>query len=243
MIKIPAWKWRTAHTRAAIIIIAGALLLALALEAGFNWRLTALVRRSFLQEPAADSRVEVAVSWMSIKDIIQGRVGPVRIKSWNCKLGKLRYQRLEIESQGVTFDFPVLLKEKRLQVARLQRTRIKATVTETAFQEYLTSAYPDLKPQFKIVPAGIELSARASVFGNSLPVVLEGQLGVSSPNKLRFFPKRLMVAGRPVVSSFIQLISKQLPLEFSIINEWPLEITGIRLEQGILFLSLKELKS
>jgi hypothetical protein len=150
---------------------------------------------------------------------------------------------LEIESEGITFELPVLLKEKRFQVTRIHRTRIKAAITENAFQEYLTSAYSELAPQIKIVGPGIQLSARALVFGNSLPVVLEGRLGVSGPKKLRFIPERLMVAGRPVVSSFIQLISKQIPLEFSIMNEWPLEITEVHLEQGVLFLSLKELKS
>ncbi|MCL6588377.1 MAG: LmeA family phospholipid-binding protein [Firmicutes bacterium] len=235
MVKISTGKWR-----AAIFIFAGAFLLVFSLEIGLNWRLTAAIRRSFLQEPVSDSEAKVAVSWLGIQDIIRGKVNRVQINSRNCKLGKLRYQRLDIEGELITFDFPALLKEKRLRITRIQRARIKAAINETAFQEYLVSAYPEFEPRFSIVSTGIQLSGRATLFGNNLPVALEGRLGISGPKKLRFFPEKLVVAGRPVAPSFIQFISRQIPLEFSIMNEWPLEITGIRLDQGVLLISLKE---
>jgi hypothetical protein len=235
MIRIPTGKWRT-----VIIILAGALLLTLVLEMGLSWRLAAIIQQSFLQEPVAGAEAKVKVYWLSIRDIVRGEINRIQINSRNCKLGKLRYQTLEIESQGISFDLPVLLKKKQLQITHIHRARIKAAITETAFQDYLTLAYPQLKPRFIITPAGIQLSGQASIFGNSLPVVLKGRLGLSGPQKIRFFPERLIIANRTAPSSFIQFINQQIPLEFNILNEWPIQITSIRLNPGILSLSLKE---
>jgi hypothetical protein len=49
MIKIPAGKWRS-----IVVGIAGALLIVLNLEVGFNWRRTAVGAPSFFQEPVSN---------------------------------------------------------------------------------------------------------------------------------------------------------------------------------------------
>jgi hypothetical protein len=60
-----------------------------------------------------------------------------------------------------------------------------------------------------------------------------------SSQVLRFDPKGLFIAGRPVPGSLLNLVGQQVPLDFSILTGWPLEITSVVIRKGYIDLSLR----
>lgn len=187
-----------------------------------------------------NAKIAVSINWMGLKDLWQGRVNRIRIDGRNCRIGNLDYERLQLNNQGFSLDLPVLLKEKRLEITSIRRTKISASVSANALQDYINLNHPGFGVEVKIHSGQLELSGNVSLLGNQVPVQLEGQLANSAAKTVEFRPKGFSIAGRRVSGEIIQFINNQLPVKFSIMENWPLMITGILLTEGKLTIDLTE---
>jgi hypothetical protein len=134
-----------------------------------------------------------------------------------------------------------LLFKKRLQFEAIQRTNVRAEVSADALRKYFDLFYPGLGLWVEVSPGYISLSGTARLFGKNVPVQLAGNLEISGPKNLRFFPERLYVSGRPVPRGLLRFIGTQWPLEFTILESWPLKLTGLILQKGRIFLFMREM--
>lgn len=228
--------------RLTVLILAGVFILTLTVEFWLNFRIRASLRRNLTEEAGPGVKLESRISWMNLRDLAQGRIKYVRLRSQNCIINHLGYQELSVDNHGFNFDLPVLLKEKRLKFLAVHETKIQAVITEKALQDYLNFRFAPFQPQLQIFPGRFHLTGRAELYGNTVPLELDGYLTVSSPKHLRFYPNRLLVANKVVPRDFLQFFGTQLPLEFPILENWPLRITGFTLKKGVVTISFQEIK-
>jgi hypothetical protein len=227
--------------RPAIYILSGIFLLVLTLEFWLNFQIRTSLRRNLTEGAGPDVRIEAKVSWMNISDLMNGRVKQVWVRGRNCVMNGLSFEELLIDNHGFSFDLPQLLKEKKLNLLSVNQTRINAAINEKGFQEYFDLRYPAFEPGVKVFPGSLRLTGKAQLFGNTVSLGVEGVLMISSPKSLRFYPKRLLVGERAVPREFMKFVSDQIPLEFTLMEDWPLKITGLALKQSSIQISFQEI--
>jgi hypothetical protein len=224
-----------------IILLAGVCLIIFTVECWLNFKVRSYLRESLGWGSGPQVKITAHINWLSLVDVMNGQVGWVRIDGENCLISNLRFARLHLENQGFTFNLPALFKEKRLKLVHLNKTRINAIVTAPAFSDYLSLYYPQFKPTLKINPGMLVLRGQTSIFGNIVPVELAGLLKIVALKNLRFYPTRLFIAKRAVSHDFLRFVGNQLPLQFSLMAEWPLAITAVRLKEGYIAMGFKEI--
>lgn len=188
-----------------------------------NYWIRSSIRRQLITVDP-NSRATVKTGWISIGDFFAGKVNYISIDAQNSVLNDLRYSKLIMDCRGFWFDLPKLLKERRLIVPRMGPTQISATVDETALNEYLDLRYPVLNSNLRLRKGGVILSGWAFIFDNRVSIELEGELKAISDKHLRFFPTRLIIAGRKITGTLLKIVGEQLPMEFEIMEGWPLKI-------------------
>lgn len=217
------------------------LILFLALEFGLNMWLRSGLRRGLVADSEASYQIETEMGWLRLTDIIGGRMNRISINARNCTLNDLRYSKLVLESRGFRFDFPVLLRERRLKITAMQETRINGVIDEAALNEYLNLRYPEYQSAVRIKPGGLIFAGSARVLNNNLPIILEGELKVVAERRLRFYPTRLTIAGRKVSASLLRIVGEQVPLEFGIMEGWPLQISDFQLRQKMMEVTMENI--
>jgi hypothetical protein len=188
-------------------------------------------------------KIEAHLNWLSLKDIMGGRVGWVRIDAENCLISNLRFTKLHLENEGFAFNLPLLYKERRLEIIGLNKTRIQTKVSAGAFSEYMNLHYPEFKPVVTINPGELVVNGRIQLFGSTVPAELAGTIKIASPKDLRFYPTKLIVSGHKVHSKYLRYIGNQLPLQYAVMADWPLAVTSIELNSGYAALDFKEINT
>ena len=188
----------------------------------------------------ANSRFSAAVSWLSLPDALAGRIRYARLNATDCRISGLSLTRLDLANQGFRLDLPLLLRHRTLHFLEVQKTTVRAEVSERALSQYLREHYPEYQLDLNVLPDRVRLTGAAALFGNQLPILLEGEVAPVGRHNIRFFPKRLLVSGRSMGNSFIRLVGDQIPLEFALLPDLPLRITGMRLRPGLVELSWRE---
>lgn len=224
----------------ALLILAATVFIILAAELIMNLWIRSSLKAGLTGVNNPGAKVAITLNWMGIKDLWQGKARRVKIDARNCRISDLDYQRLILDNRGFSLDLPLLFKEKRLEITSIQRTRIAAAVSERALQDYLNLRHPGLGIGVKIRPGKLRLSGSVLLLGSRVPVELEGRLVHSAAKTIEFHPSGLAIARHSVSGEVLDFISNQLPVRFTIMENWPLEITGIHLSEGRLSISLKE---
>jgi hypothetical protein len=226
--------------RTAFLIFAATLCVFWVVELTLNLWIRASIKTGLAGAGNPDAKVTVALDWMGLKDIWRGKISRIKIDAQNCRISNLDYQRLSLDNQGFSLDLPVLLKEKRLAITSIEKTKISASVSEQALADYINRLHPGYGVGVKIQPSRLQLSGCFLLFGKKVPVVLEGGLVNLAPKTIEFHPSGLSVAKQWISGEVVSFISNQLPVQFAIMENWPLMITRIQLNQGIVSISLKE---
>lgn len=227
--------------KASILILAGVFLFLGASECWLNFKVRRDLRQSLGWGSGPQVKINAHINWLSLKDILSGRVGWVRIDGENCLISNLRFTELHLDNKGFTFNLPRLFRERRLELIRLNQTRIHTRVAAAAFSDYLNIRYPEFKPAVTINPGELVLSGRIELFGNPVPAELAGAIKIVPPKDLRFFPTKLAISGRKVPSRYLSYIGNQLPMQFTVMADWPLAVTAISLNSGYAALDFQEL--
>lgn len=224
-----------------ILIATGVFLFFIITEIGMNYWIRSSIRRELIKGSGMESQATVRISWMNIRSFFGGKVNQIWIDAQNCNLNDLRYSRLTMDSRGFWFDLPELLFEKRLVIIRMEPTRIFALIDEPALNEYLALRYPELNCNLRVRSGGVILSGWALVFNNRVSIELEGDLKVIAERRLRFFPTRLMIADRKLTGTLLKIVGEQLPMEFEIMEGWPLKINSFKLHDRKIEIALEGL--
>jgi hypothetical protein len=216
-------------------------LILFAAECWLNFQVRSHLRQSLGWGIGPEVKIAAHLNWLSIHDVMRGRVDWVKIDAKNCLISNLHFARLHLQNDGFTFDLPLLFKEKRLKLIQLNKTRIWAKVTATALSEFMKLHYPQFKPVVQINSDRVIVSGEAQLFGNVVPAMLSGTVKIASLKNLRFYPTGLFVYGHTVPPNFLRFIGAQVPLEFTLMADWPLSVTAVSLKPGYLALDFKEI--
>lgn len=227
--------------RTSFLIFVATVLIILAVELTLNLWIRSSLKAGLTGANNPDAKVAVSINWMGVKDLWEGKVRRIKIDGRNCRISNLDYERLQLDNQGFSLDLPLLLKEKRLEITSIQRTKIAASVSERALQDYLNLSHPGYGVGVIIKPGQLQLSGNVLLLGNKVPVELKGELVNSSSKTIEFHPSGFSIARHSVSGEVVDFIGNQLPLKFSVMENWPLMITRIQLTEGMLSISLKEL--
>lgn len=200
------------------------------------------LHRQFIVEAHSSGKIDTEISWIKFTDLFSGKVEWVRISGANCVINDLRFRRFFLNCEGFTFSLSELIKERRLRLISIRPTKVRLTIHERDLTEYMTVKYLDLHPVFKLTKNGVEINALATVYGNKIPITVIGQLLPSGSKKIQFQPESLRISGRQLPQNLIQFISKQIPLEFPVLENWPLQIDSLVTQKNLLQLSLHEEK-
>lgn len=228
-------------TRRGIIMSIGLIILLFVIEWGLNFGIRSGLHRSLAANPSEKTEITLQVSWLGLGDILAGKVNRVRVNARDCLVNNLRYARLEIDSQGFQFDLKTLLKQKRLQIIKMDHTRIEGVIAEKDLNDYLNFRYPEYNSSVKIKPGKLILTGSARVFNQIVPIQLEGDLKAISEKRLRFYPISLVIADRHISGSLLRIVSEQAPLEFEVLEDWPLQMSDFRLEAERIEISMEEI--
>ena len=101
--------------------------------------------------------------------------------------------------------------------------------------------YAEFKPEVTFLPKHIWMTGFYKLFGKETSVRIGGKLNTAGPKKVRFLPENLFIANRKVPRDLLKFVSAQLPITFNIMENWPLQISGLELRSGELELRLKEI--
>jgi hypothetical protein len=214
----------------------------LCIELVLNFQVRTSLRESLGWGSGPQVKITAHLNWLSLKDVLEGRISWVRIDGENCIISNLRFAKLHLENQGFIFKLPVLFKERRLEFVHVNKTNIQAIVTASAFSDYLNLYYPQFQPLVKITPGTLIISGQAQIFKSIVPIKLAGALKIVSFKNLRFYPTRLFISGQGVPSHFLRFVGDQIPLQFSLMENWPLEIGTVNLKDGYVAMSFREIR-
>ncbi len=229
------------RVRLVILVLAGLFLVLLSVEGWLNIWVRSSLKDSLGWGKDPKVKISADLNWLTLFDIAQGKIRWVRVKGENCIISNIRFTSLNFQNGGFTFNLSLLLTKQRLQLLSIGATTVEATVTAKSFSEYLNLLYPQLKPGVKIYPGEFLISSEAKLFEKEVPVQLAGELQISGPKNLRFYPTRLIISGRTVPKDFLRFLGNQIPLEFTLMEDWPLEVKEVTLKRDLLFLSFKEI--
>jgi hypothetical protein len=224
---------------AAVII--GLLLLLKIIEVGLNLWVRQALRQSLTRDPGPDTRLEAKVEWLSLGDLIAGRFRRVKLKGYQCRVSGVRLQQLRLDSNGLSLDLKVLLKEEQFLIKSISRTQIMARITEAAATAYFAAKYHQFKPRITFLPGRLRVSGVTEAFGKTVPLHLEGLLQTTQPKTLRFYPEQLQIAHRLVSRNFLKYLGDRIPLEIEVLQDWPLKIEDLTLQQGHVVLLIREI--
>lgn len=230
-------------SRNVLIISVGIMTLLLMVEGGLNFWIRSGLHRSLTTDRSESTEITSQISWLGLGDILAGKVNRVRVNAKDCVLNDLRYSRLVIDSQGFQFDLAVLLKGKQLKIMEMRKTRINGIIEEPALNEYLALHYPEYQSRVKIKPGGLILFGSAHILNQIIPVELEGDLKAISGKRLRFYPTRLLIANSSVSGQLLRVVSEQAPLEFGVMEDWPLKVSSFKLEDQKIMITMEELET
>lgn len=227
--------------KTVFILIAGSFLFLASLEIYLNFHVRRSLRESMGWGSDPQVKIKARLNWLSLFDVLRGRVRWIKLQGENCRLSNLRFTKIELSNEGFKFNLPVLLKERRLVLLGIEDTSIKTVVSSEEFTEYMNFYYPQFQPSVRILPGKILLAGQTHIFHQTVPVELLGKLIIASPKTLRFLPLSLSISGRSFSKSFIEFIRTQIPLEFSLMKEWPLAVHALELKDGFVMLTFQEL--
>lgn len=223
-----------------VLILCCLTVLILFCEAALNLWCRAALRGAFTRDLRTETRLSTKMQWLSLADFGRGRIGWLKVQAKNCRVAGMEYRELTINNRGLELDWPSLLRERRLRLKRLGWTRAQAVVSAEALQSYLETLYPNLHPRLILATGRLRLGGAAYLFGSSVPLELEASLSISSGKTIRITPLGLWAAGHEVAPGLVRFLTGQVPLEFAVFTDWPLELTQLVLKSGALYLTLKE---
>jgi hypothetical protein len=212
------------------------------IESGLNLWVRSALRHSLLQD-SESGRVRIEkFDWLTPGDLLSGRFKPLKLDCWNCRVGAIAFEQLHVDSQGFRLDPLKLLFEKKLILISMDSTLITARITDKAATDYLMRDFAAFGPKVEFIPGGITVTGETEFWQNRVKVWLSGGLTLSSPRMIRFFPERLNISGRQVPRDFLRYISGRIPLEVAVLQDWPFQITQLKLEPGTLIMVMREME-
>ena len=219
-----------------IVLVSG-----LVLELTLNIMVRSSLYRNLSEDNKSQGKLEARISWISLWEFTEGKVRYVRIEGENCFIKDLKYKKISIRNDGFNVNLPILFREDRLVFKSINHTQIQATVREKDFSNYLKLKYPDIKPEIQFFKDKVEILSEVTVYGRNLPVEVSGNLAVAGFNHLRFYPERVQISGQSLPRSLLDFIGTQLPLEFSMLGDWPLQIKSFSLRKGLIQIVFREI--
>jgi hypothetical protein len=223
-------------------VLAGLLLLWFMVEFGLNLWVRSALRHSLLRD-SISGRVRIErFDWLSPGDLLGGRVKSIKLDCDDCNIGEINFDHLHVDSRGFRLDPVKLLLEKKLVLISLNPTSITARVTAIAATDFLFHRYASFKPEVEFFSDGLRVGGETEFWENRVPVLLSGRLAVNSPKTIRFFPEKLSISGRQAPRDFLRFLGGQIPLEIPVLHDWPLQISDLKLEPGILIVTMREME-
>ena len=227
--------------RKGLVVAGVAVLLLLLLELGMNFWIRASLRQKLIGHPGSDTRLDAKISWLNLYDLLRGQVRRVAIEAENSTINNLVFANLSITSQGFRFDLPALLQHKELKFLEINKTDVAAVISSQALQDYLNYRNPGSDLRIGVAKEKLLFSGVKELWGNKVPYQISGPLKVSGWQRLRFYPERIFISGQAVPKGFLNFINKQVPLEFGVMESWPLQINYLSLTQNRIRLGFKEM--
>ncbi|HOP75463.1 MAG TPA: LmeA family phospholipid-binding protein [Bacillota bacterium] len=237
------WLRRPSKQRSTLFIIAGVFLVIFLLQTGLNLWVRSLLSHQLIENGGAGFQLQASMGWMKLTDLIRGKLKRIHLESKNCIISGLRYQYLRVDNEWLDFDLPLLIRERQLRLERIGTTKVQGIISETALSDYLNLNYPEFQPKTVILPGRIRISGKVSIFGRMTDIMLEERVETSGPKTIRFFTESISIGGKQVPSDLVKLITTQIPLNFSVMEDWPLKITKLQLTKGQLEIHLEEMTS
>lgn len=235
------WLQRPSKLCRALFIIAGIFLMIILLEVGLNFWMRSLLSHQFIENGGTGFQLQASMGWMKLTDFVRGKVKRIHLESENCIISGLRYHYLRINNEWLDFDLPLLIQKKELRLEQIGKTKVEGIINETALSEYLNAKYPEFQPKTVIVPGRVRISGKVSIFGRLTDIMLEERMEASGPKTIRFFTESLAIDGRQVPEDLVKLITTQIPLNFSVMEDWPLKITKLQLNKEQVEIHLEEM--
>lgn len=224
-----------------VVVTVSIIALLLIVEVVLNLWVRQSLRRAFITLPEPDTKIDASINWISIFDFKNGRIRQLRVKGWNCTLSELKFKELSVVSKGFQFDLNSLVRDQQLVFNTIGATEVKAVITAASLTEYLKIRYPDLKPVITIEADNLRYIGELEALGRPISIQVEGGLQVSGFKKLRFYPQKMQVLNHRIPNSLLKFIGTQLPIEFAVLEEWPLKITNFSLSKGLMRIVLNEI--
>lgn len=229
--------------KSIFLVALGIFLVVSIAEIGLNLWVRSVLRRELIEAPGRKSQITTHIGWLSMRTLLAGKVNQISVKANNCLLKDLRYAELRIDCQGFWFDVAKMFQEKSLVIIGMEPTQIIGVIDEQALNEYLDMRYPEIDSDLQIKSGGLILSGWASIFSKRVLIELEGDLKAISARQLRFYPTKLIIANQKVSGALLRVAGEQLPIEFGIMEGWPLKISGLTVGENRIQLTMENTES
>lgn len=210
----------------------GALLVVLGLVVQFllphaaGWVLARLLRG----EVGAEGSLSVQVQSLPAVELLLGQIDRLQVDARAVQLDNLEVETLLVDVRDLQVDLAQLL-QGRFAAREQGAVRARLVLTEEALNEYLWKHLdPSRRFRIRLTPAAATLEG--SLFGEVLPVRVEGELLVADATHLRFQPHRVSVREAQLPEALLRIVGEELL--------FPVDVEDLPLAIGLDGLSLGE---
>lgn len=190
---------------------------------------TGLLLTRLLRAPlGAEGSVRVTVTSLPALELLLGRIDRLRIDARSVRLDALGVDTLLADVRDLWVDVPALMQRDFIR-RRQGEARARLVLTEEDLNRYLwTEVDPSRRFRIRLTPDGASL--QGSLFGDVLPVRVDGELILHDPTHIRFQPQRVSVREAQLPEAILRVLGEELI--------FPVDLTGLPLAIGLDQLSL-----
>lgn len=169
-----------------------------------GWFLARLLRG----EVGAEGRLSVEIESLPAVELLVGQIDRLQVDARKVRLDNLVVETLLVDVRDLQVDLGELLRGRF--VAREQGVvRARLVLTEEALNEYLWAHWdPSRRFRIRLTPAVATLEG--SLFGEVLPVRVEGELSLADATHIRFQPKRVSVREAQLPEAILRIVGEEL---------------------------------
>ncbi|MBO2519411.1 MAG: DUF2993 domain-containing protein [Firmicutes bacterium] len=191
----------------------------------------AFLTRVLRDEVGAEGQVRVRVESVPAVELLVGQVDRLQVDAQQVRLGELAVETLLLDVRGLQVD---LLRTFRGEFAarRPGTARARLVLTEEALNEYLWT-HLDTSQLFRIHISPSVVTLEGSLFGEVLPVRVEGELLVADAAHLRFQPRRVSVREAQLPEAILRVVGQELLFPVGVEDlPLPIGLDGLTLADG-----------
>lgn len=209
------------------LLVALGLAVQLLLPPAAGWFLARLLR----EEVGAEGSVTVQVQSLPAVELLLGQIDRLQVDARAVQLDNLVVDTLLVDVRDLRVDLPQLL-GGRFAARQQGLARARLVLTEEALNEYLwTHLDPSQRFRIQLTPAVATLEG--SLFGEVLPVRVEGELLLADATHIRFQPQRVSVREAQLPEAILRVVGEELLFPVAV-EKLPLAIglDGLSLGDG-----------